>query len=292
MEDTLMNTDVRTVVANGVSLNVAVAGSGPAVLLLHGFPHTWAVWSDVIPRLAGSHTVIAPDLRGLGDSERTAGGYDAATTAADVVALLDALDVVDADVVGIDLGTPVATLLALTAPARVRSLVAMEALVGALPGAEDFLRGGTPWWFGFHAVPGLAERVLAGNEAAYLDFFLDAGTRGRGVGDTFRAEVHRTYRGAKSLRSAFEYYRAFPASAAQISDAAPGRLTMPVMTVGAAPVGDATFRQLAPLADDIVGHVIEDCGHIIPQDRPEELVSLLLAFWSASRRRGADPKER
>ena len=275
-----MNTpiDVRTVAANGVSLNVAVAGSGPAVLLLHGFPHTWAVWSDVIPRLAGSHTVIAPDLRGLGDSGRTAGGYDAATTVADAVALLDALDVAEADVVGIDLGTPAATLLALTAPARVRRLVAMEALVGALPGAEGFLRDGAPWWFGFHAVPGLAERVLAGNEAAYLDFFLDAGTQGRGVGDAFRAEVHRTYRGMESLRSAFEYYRAFPAGAAQIADAAPGRLTMPVMTVGAASVGDATFRQLAPLADDIVGHVIADCGHIIPQDRPDELVSLLLPF--------------
>ena len=92
-------------------------------------------------------------------------------------------------------------------------------------------------------MPGLAERVLAGNEAAYLEFFLDAGTQGRGVGDAFRAEVHRTYRGMESLRSAFEYYRAFPAGAAQIADAAPGRLTMPVMTVGAASVGDATFRQ-------------------------------------------------
>ncbi|MFC8797692.1 alpha/beta fold hydrolase [Promicromonospora sp. NPDC057138] len=271
-------TEVRTVAANGVSLNVAVAGSGPAVLLLHGFPHTWTVWSDMIPRLAGSHTVIAPDLRGLGDSERTAGGYDAATTVADLVALLDALAVAQADVVGLDLGTPVATLLALTSPDRVRRLVAMEALVGALPGAEEFLRDGAPWWFGFHAVPGLAERVVAGNEAAYLDFFLDSGTRGRGVGDAFRAEVHRTYRGAEPLRSAFEYYRAFPASAAQIADAAPGRLTMPVMTVGAASVGDVTFRQLAPLADDIVGRVIADCGHIIPQDRPDELVSLLLPF--------------
>lgn len=270
--------DVRTVTANGVSLNVAVAGTGPAVLLLHGFPHTWAVWSQVIPRLAASRTVIAPDLRGLGDSERTAGGYDAATTAADAVALLDALGVARADVVGIDLGTPAATLLALTAPDRVRRLVAMEAVIGDLPGAEAFLRHGAPWWFGFHAVPGLAERVLAGNEPAYLDFFLDSGTLGRGVSDAFRAEVHRTYRGAASLRSAFEYYRAFPAGAAQVADAAPRRLAMPVMTVGAAAVGDATFRQLAPLADDLVGHVIAECGHIIAQDRPDELVALLLPF--------------
>ncbi|MFI9486136.1 alpha/beta fold hydrolase [Promicromonospora sp. NPDC052451] len=270
--------DVRTVTAHGVDLNVAIAGSGPAVLLLHGFPHTWAVWSPVIPRLAAARTVIAPDLRGLGDSQRTAGGYDAATTVADAVAVLDALDVATADVVGIDLGASTATLLALTAPARVRRLVAMEGLVGTLPGAEDFLRDGAPWWFGFHSVPGLAEHVLAGNEAPYLDFFLRAGTRGHGVDAAFRAEVHRTYAGTGSLRSAFEYYRALPASAAQIADAAAGRLTMPVMTVGAAPVGDATFRQLSRLADDIVGHVVPDCGHIIPQDRPRELAALLEAF--------------
>jgi pimeloyl-ACP methyl ester carboxylesterase len=270
--------DVRTVTANGVALNVAIAGTGPAVLLLHGFPHTWTLWSTVIPHLAASRTVIAPDLRGLGDSERTASGYDAATTAADAVALLDALGVAEADVVGIDLGAPTATLLALTAPDRVRRLVAMESAVGTLPGAETFLRNGAPWWFGFHAVPGLAERALTGNEATYLNYFLNTGTRGRGVSDDFRAEVHRSYHGTDSLRAAFEYYRALPASAAQIADAAPRRLTMPVMAVGAAPVGDATFRQLAPLADDIVGHVIPDCGHIIPQDRPDELLLLLEEF--------------
>ena len=131
---------------------------------------------------------------------------------------------------------------------------------------------------GFHAVPGLAEHVLVGNEATYLDYFLNAGNRGRGVSDAFRAEVHRSYRGTDSLRAAFEYYRAFPASAAQIADAAPRRLTMPVMAVGAAPVGDVTFRQLRPLADDSVGHVIPDCGHIIPQDRPDELAALLPEF--------------
>lgn len=270
--------EVQLVTANGVSLNVAVAGARPAVLLLHDFPHTWAVWSQVMQRLAATRMVIAPDLRGLGDSERTAGGYDAATTAADVISLLDALGVEEADVVGIDLGTPAATLLALIAPDRVRRLVAMEALVGTLSGAEDFLRHGAPWWFEFHAVPGLAERALVGNESAYLDFFLDSGTGGRGVDDAFRAEVHRTYRGAASLRSAFEYYRAFPVSARQIADAAANRLMMPVMTVGAASVGDATFRQLAPLADDIVGHMIAESGHIIPQDRPDDLVALLLPF--------------
>lgn len=163
---------VRRVDANGIQINVALAGTGPAVLLLHGFPHTWQVGSEVIPELARTHRVIAPDLRGLGGTTRADDGYDVTTLTADAVALLDALDEPAGDVVGLDLGVAPAFLLALRHPQRVRRLVVMEALLGRLPGAENFLANGPPWWFGFHAVPGLAERVLTGHEAEYIDFFL------------------------------------------------------------------------------------------------------------------------
>ncbi len=267
---------VRDVAAAGLRMNVAVAGSGPAVLLVHGFPHTWQLWENIIPELAESHTVIAPDLRGLGGTTRAESGYDAQTIADDVVALLDALAVERAAVVAIDLGVQAAFLAAIGRPDRVDRLVLMESLVGQLPGAEGF---SPPWWFGFHAVPGFAERVLLGHEAEYLDFFLQAGTMGRGVSPAFRDAVARSYSGHESLRSAFEYYRAFPAGAQQIADAsARGRLTMPTMAVGSFPVGDTTFRQLSTVADDLVGHVLEDCGHIIPQDRPAELLAVLRPF--------------
>ncbi|MFD4909320.1 alpha/beta fold hydrolase, partial [Kitasatospora purpeofusca] len=95
---------LHRIATNGVRLNVAVAGDGPAVLLLHGFPHTWQVWSSIIGPLAGRYRVIAPDLRGLGASERAADGYDAGTLAADAEGLLDALGEPSAAVVGIDAG--------------------------------------------------------------------------------------------------------------------------------------------------------------------------------------------
>ncbi|MEU6829584.1 alpha/beta hydrolase [Nocardia beijingensis] len=269
----------RRVATNGIEMNAAIAGHGPAVLLLHGFPHTWRLWSEVIGPLARRHRVIAPDLRGLGASTRATDGYDAANLAVDAAGLLDALGEPTAAVVGIDAGAPPAFLLAMRHRDRVRRLVLMESLLGALPGAEDFLAAGPPWWFGFHAVPGLAEKVIAGNEAAYIDWFLTAGTLGRGVPGAIRDAFIEAYGDPEALRCAFSYYRALPFSARQIRDAvAVARLTVPTLAVGAHPVGDALARQLAPITDALTHHVIPGCGHIIPLHAPKELVSLLGDF--------------
>ncbi|MFC4907680.1 alpha/beta fold hydrolase [Actinomadura gamaensis] len=267
---------LRTVATNGIEANVAIAGHGPAVLLLHGFPHTWRVWSEVIPHLAARHRVIAPDLRGLGGTTRAETGYDAANLALDAEGVLDALGEPSATVVGIDAGAPPAFLLAMRRPERVRRLVLMEAVLGDLPGAEDFTAGGQRWWFGFHAVPGLAETVLLGNEAPYVDWFLDGGTLGRGVPPEIRDAFVAAYTGRDSLRCAFSHYRAMPTSARQIREAvASARLTVPTTAIGAYPVGDALERQLRPHADDLTGHLIEDCGHIVPLDRPRALLDHL-----------------
>ncbi|MFI6166314.1 alpha/beta fold hydrolase [Nocardia sp. NPDC051052] len=276
--------ELRQIETNGISANVAVTGTGPAVVLLHGFPHTWRLWSEIIGPLSAHYRVIAPDLRGFGATSRAADGYDAGTLATDIAGILDALGEPTAAVVAIDAGTPVAVLLALRHPDRVRQLVVMEALLGTLPGAEDFLAAGPPWWFGFHAVPGLAETVLIGQEARYIDWFLTTGTRGRGV----RADIHDAFidafTGDDALRCAFAYYRALPTSARQINHAvAADRLTTPTLAIGAHPVGDALERQLRPFAENLTGHLIPDCGHIIPLDRPRELLSLLLPFLAADR---------
>ncbi|GAA0232909.1 alpha/beta hydrolase [Actinomadura nitritigenes] len=276
------------VAANGIEANVAVGGHGPAVLLLHGFPHTWRVWTEVVPDLVRRHRVIAPDLRGLGGSTRAAGGYDAASLADDAEGILDALGEESAAVVAIDAGVPPAFMLAMRRPHRVRRLVLMEGTLGPLPGAEDFFVGGPPWWFGFHRVPDLAETVLAGHEADYIGWFLTAGTRGRGVPRDIRDDFVRAYTGRDALRCAFSHYRAGPTSARQFLDAAASsRLTMPALAIGAQPVGDALERQLRPLADDLTGHLVGDCGHIIPLDRPRELLALLMPFLT-----GGDPADR
>lgn len=272
-------TELRRVTANGVELNVAMAGEGPAVLLLHGFPHTWQLWTQVMDGLSDRFRVIAPDLRGCGASTRAVDGYDAGTLAADAEALLHALGESSAAVIGIDAGAPPAFLLAMRRPGLVRQLVVMESLLGRLPGAEEFLAEGAPWWFGFHSEPGLAESVLTGHETQYIDWFLNAGTLGQGMDPAVRAAFIQAYTGSEALRCAFSYYRALPSSAGQIREAArTGRLTVPTMAIGARPVGRALEQQLRPVADRLVGHVIEDCGHIIPLHRPDELLRLLEPF--------------
>ncbi|MFG2894451.1 alpha/beta fold hydrolase [Streptomyces sp. NPDC048248] len=271
--------DLCRIPVNGIEVNVAVAGSGPDALLLHGFPHTWELWSHVMADLSDRYRVIAPDLRGFGASTPARTGYDAMTLAEDARALLQALGVRSAAVVGIDAGTPPAFLLAMRHPKLVRQLVVMEALVGHLPGAEDFLAGGPPWWFGFHSVPGFAETVLEGNETAYIDWFLNEGTLGSGLPTQARDAFVAAYTGREALRCAFSYYRALPESATQIEETvAARRLTMPTMAIGSHPVGTALERQLRPIADDLTGHLLEDCGHIIPLHRPDALLGLLRPF--------------
>ncbi|MEV6279231.1 alpha/beta hydrolase [Nocardia sp. NPDC051832] len=279
MSHELPDLTVRMVATNGIEANVAIAGTGPAVLLLHGFPHTWQLWRESMGPLAQHHRVIAPDLRGLGGSTRAQEGYDAGTLAADAAGLLDALGENSASVVAIDAGAPPAFLLAMRRPDRVDRLVLMESLLGTLPGAETFLAGGPPWWFGFHAVPGLAEKVLAGNESDYLDWFLATGTQGRGIPEPIREAFVAAYTGTDSLRAAFSYYRAMSTSADQIRRAVEtARLTVPTMAIGSHPVGTTLENQLRPIADTLTGHLLEDCGHIIPLDRPATLVPLLVDF--------------
>lgn len=272
---------IRQVSANGICINVASAGSGPAILFLHGWPHTWEIWRPVMEILRSDYTVIAPDLRGLGASERAQGGYDLHTLSDDMAALLDRLDIDTARVVGIDLGTAISWMFAMRHPKRVRNLVVMEGLVGTLPGAETFLKKGPPWWFGFHGVPALAENVLEGNETAYIDWFLKAGTKdGRGLEPGVRNAFMKAYASKDAMRCGFEHYRAFPENAHQVDAVvASGRREVPVLAIAGGIVGTALAGQLRPLTSDLEEDVIEDCAHLIPLEQPMALADRLRSFF-------------
>jgi pimeloyl-ACP methyl ester carboxylesterase len=263
--------ELRRISTNGTELNVALDGAGAPVLLLHGWPHTWQVWRPVLRLIAARRRIIAPDLRGLGDSARAPGGFDAVTGAGDMLGLFDALGVERADVVALDAGVPAAFMLGALHPDRVRRLVLMEATLPGLPGGFAT----PPWWFGFHSVPELAETVLEGHEGAYLDWFLAAGTyERRGVPAEIRDAFVRAYTGRDALRCGFGYYRAAAANAAAIGAA--GRLTVPTLALGGNTVGDLLHRQLAPVAADLTGEIIPRSGHLVPLDRPDAVAEALL----------------
>lgn len=262
---------------DGAELAVETLGSGPIVLLLHGFPHTRAIWRDTAPALtANGFRVVVPDLHGLGDSAPAVRGYEARALASDLIDLLRRLDAGAVHVVGTDLGVAPAFAMAAGWPERVTTLTLTEGLVGELPGAEVFLRNGPPWWFGFHRAPGgLAEHVLVGSEERYVRFFLEAGSR-RGLPDDLVDIIVDAYRGRQSLAGAFAHYRAMAANAEWIATwAAHHTLTLPVLSVAGGAIGDATARQLAPIANRLSQHTLPDAGHITPIDQPDDLAALI-----------------
>ncbi|BCJ51373.1 hypothetical protein Asp14428_28480 [Actinoplanes sp. NBRC 14428] len=205
-------------------------------------------------------------------------GYRADAIAAHLAALLDALGERQAHVAGIDLAVAPAFALAAAYPERVASLTLSEGLIGLLPGAEDFLRQGPPWWFGFHQAPGgLAEDVLANSADRYIRHFLSAGSR-HGLPDDLTRTIVEAYRGKEALRNAFDHYRAMPATAHWAATwARTGKLTPPALTLGGGVLGPATAGQLEPLATRLTAHILEDCGHITPIDQPAAFARLLTA---------------
>ena len=264
------------VATNGVELSVEITGEGPTVVLLHGFPHTGVVWAEVAEALAADHRVVVPDLRGFGASTRTDEGLDAGTLSHDVEGLLGSVGGPPVTLVALDAGVPPAFLLGHRRPDLLTRLVLIESTLGRLPGAESFFAAGPPWWFGFHQVPGLAEQVLAGHEADYVGWFYDQGTRTRGVRPDLRAAIGRAFAEPGALHCALGVYRALPETGRQIERAVrSGPLTVPTTAVGARPVGRALEDQLRPVARDLEAHVLDDCGHIVPLDRPEALLALL-----------------
>ena len=265
---------------NGIRIHYARAGQGPALLLLHGWPFTWYTWRLMLPELAKRYTVLMPDLRGIGQTSRPPDGYDSHSRATDVHDLLLHLGFDQADVVGHDLRVEIAFMTALVYPRLVRKLVLSEAIIGGLLGAEAFLRPG-PWWFAFHAVPGLPERIVAGHEDEYLGWFYQHSTyQQRGIAPEARAEYVAAYTGIEALRGAFAHYRAFPQNAQQVAQAvAKGqRLTCPTLAVCGNVVGEVLLRQLRPVADDVVGHIVPDCGHVVQEEQPEHFLRLMTEF--------------
>lgn len=268
-----------------VSLHYVTAGEGEPLVLLHGWPQTWFEWRHLIPELARRYRVIAPDLRGLGDSSRPAEGYDKRTMAADIHGLLGSLGVERCCLVGHDWGGPVAFALAAHYPGLVRRLAILDVVI---PGdGGDFSQGGRRWHHAFHQVAGLPEELVRGRERAYLGwFYRNFAHRPDAIGEEEIAEYLRTYSDPAALAAGFALYRALPRdredNAAWLSR---HKLAMPVLAVGG---GESFGRRHEPeellrrCAQDVTGAVIADSGHWIPEEQPERLLALLLDFFAGN----------
>ncbi|MEV5436518.1 alpha/beta hydrolase [Streptomyces sp. NPDC052682] len=275
----------RLPVADGVSLHVAVGGSGPPVVLLHGFPQTHLMWRHVAADLAADHTVICPDLRGYGASdrpaERDATVYAKRTMAADVIALARALGHERFALAGHDRGALVAFRAALDHPAAVTHLACLD----VLPTADmwEVMRGVTAS-VGFHLYlmaqpPGLPERLIGAAPDAFFGHFLDVWTTD---GKAIPAEVRAAYLAAcrAAVPSIVADYRASAGIDLEhdLADRFAGnRLRMPVSVLqqdwGAALGFDAAALWRAWAPD--LHHTTVTCGHFMAEEAPGEVTGAL-----------------
>ncbi len=262
---------------NGVELHYVRAGEGPPLLLLHGWPQTWYEWREVIPPLAEEYTVIAPDLRGMGDSGKPREGYDKRTVADDTRELVHELGFEEVAVVGHDWGMPTAYAYAARYREEVQALGVMEAM---LPGVREDDKLGMLWHVRFHQVRDLPERLVSGNEETYLKWFYREGAYDPSAIDREALQEYvRSYSAPGGLRGGFEYYRAYEEDAEHNREHTEEDLEMPVLALG----GEASFRSMPvedmeAVATDVDGEVVERAGHWIPEERPDYLVERLRGF--------------
>jgi pimeloyl-ACP methyl ester carboxylesterase len=269
---------------DGVILHYRRAGRGDPVVLVHGIPQTSHEWRYVMPRLAEKYTVIAPDLRGLGDSTRPPGGYDKKTLGADIAALaIGRFGFRKFHIVGHDWGGPVAFAVAANYPDAVRTLTILDVVI---PGdGGDFSQGGRRWHHAFFRTLDLPEQLCFGREEMIINWlFENYGYRSNCISDEDKAEFLRTYKKPGAFRALLEIYRALPQDAEDNRNILlrNGKLKMPVLALG----GDKSFgrgteciESLRRVADDVRGGLARDCGHWIAEEQPDFLVEQLLAFF-------------
>ncbi|WP_320067404.1 alpha/beta hydrolase [Micromonospora sp. RTGN7] len=275
----------QRVQVGAVGINYVRGGRGPTVVLLHGYPQCWRMWRGLLPELAASYQVVAPDLRGFGDSDAPPGGYDKKTLAADLHGLLTGLGLTgDIRLVGHDVGTMVAYAYAAAHPDEVSRLVLTEAPIPdesiyAFPALST--AGPGVWNFGFFNIAnGLPEELVAGREALWVDRFTDALMVQKGsISADDIEEYARHLSDPAHLRASFAYFRAFGQDVADNAAYRESPLPMPVLAVGAgASLGGQVAEQVRRYARTVDGHVVEESGHWLFEERPTELANLLLPF--------------
>ena len=270
---------------NGIQLHYVIGGQGDPVVLLHGWPETWYAWHKVMPALAKNYTVIAPDLRGLGDSSKPLTGYDGKTLAEDIHQLVTQLGFKTLFLVGHDIGTQVAYSYAAAHPTEVKKLVVMELTIpGFAPAGRMPL-----WWVIFHQTPGVPEALVEGREQEYLSwFFQNLPFNPAAITQTDINEYVSHYSAPGGMRAGFEYYRAFPQDAIQNMNYSKSNLTMPVLAMGAGYIpafgGNIPMQSIVygmrMLAQNVQGVTVPNSGHFIPEEQPKFVIEQLTNFFN------------
>jgi pimeloyl-ACP methyl ester carboxylesterase len=268
--------------ANGIKLHFFIGGEGSPVVLLHGYAQTSHMWNPIMPLLAKNHTVIVPDLRGAGGSDKPDSGYDKKNMAVDIHELVLSLGYTRASIVGHDIGLMVAYAYAAQFPEETERLVLMDAF---LPGIGDWKNVWLKrdlWHFHFYGEVPLA--LVKGRERTYFEHFWNdfAADPKHSVSETDRQLYAQAYAQPGGMRAGFEYFRNFERDAADFALLSKIALPMPVLVLtGEKGSGPFLIEQARLVATNVQGEVVPGSGHWLIDEAPQLTIPTLMAFLNA-----------
>ena len=277
----------RTVTANGIKQHWVEAGSGPPLILLHGFPLFWYQWRKMMPELSQHFRVIAPDLRGYGSTAKPPTGYDKRTMAQDLKALLEHLGIGRAAIVGHDRGARVATRFAKDHPEMTSHLCVMDNIPTlTIFETLDAERAKAQWWFLFNAVPGLPEMLIRGREEPWLRFIFSQWSYNPECISGLNFEVYlKNYQAAGAVEGALRDYSAGVLDVEQDKADQDVKIAAPTLVLwGEESVAIKGLFDIKAVWSQMATHPnfvsIPQCSHLPPEEQPELVNRALLDFLS------------
>jgi pimeloyl-ACP methyl ester carboxylesterase len=274
----------RQIAVKGLKFFVRIGGRGPAVVLLHGYGETGDMWVPLANELARDHTVVVPDLRGMGLSAKPAGGYDKKTQAGDVAGILDALKIERGDLVTHDIGNMVGFAFAAQYRDRVSRFVVIDAPLPGVGPWEEILKNPLLWHFRFGG-PDM-ERLVAGRERIYLDrFWNEFSATPKRFGEMARRHYAKLYARPGAMRAGFAQFAAFDQDAIDNRNfVAAGKLEVPVLALGGEKSFGTTMAAVMRFAaSNVEEGVVPDSGHWIMEENPKATIALVRVFLDKAR---------
>ena len=276
---TRQNIVSRTANVEGVQFHYMTAGTGPAVVLIHGYAETSTMWKPLIPLLAQRFTVIAPDLPGIGDSSIPADGMDMKTAATRVHALVRSLGVQKAEVVGHDIGLMVAYAYAAQFPSEVTKLVVMDAFLPGVAGWEDVYNNPRIWHFRFNGPT--PELLVKGRERTYFEHYWNdfAADKTHSIPEADRKAYTAAYARPGRMRAGWAYFVSFQQAAKDFAELSKTKLTMPVLALGGEKANGVLLgNQMKLVSNDASVIVLKNTGHWMMEENPKETMDALVKF--------------
>jgi len=262
-----------------VSVQYLTAGSGPAIVLLHGYAETSRMWRPIIPLLAAKFTVIAPDLPGIGDSGIPATGLDMKNAASRIHSLVKSLGIGKARVVGHDIGLMVAYAYAAQFPEETEKLALLDAFLPGVPGWQDIYNNPAIWHFRFNGPT--PEALVKGRERIYFEHYWNdfAADKTHSLSEADRAAYTAAYARPGRMRAGWAYFIAFPQTAVDFAELAKNKLNMPVLSLGGEKAnGGALGEQVKLVATNVTVVVLKNCGHWVMEEQRQQTIDALMKF--------------